>query len=132
MLHLHSCSSICFQITILDFVFVCFSAVSCAERGLKAHLLLRGEQPQILTGYNLISMLYGNVTYVPRSVYANREEMLTSHADSIPGTIIRLDDLLKSSFTNHKSTKSNLDQPSNSKKIVIINEGAGDAIALPG
>ncbi|KAL7589042.1 hypothetical protein Lser_V15G41111 [Lactuca serriola] len=107
-------------------------AVSCAERGLKAHLLLRGEQPQILTGYNLISMLYGNVTYVPRSVYAKREEMLTSHADSIPGTIIRLDDLLKSSFTNHKSTKSNLDQPSNSKKIVIINEGAGDAIALPG
>ncbi|KAI3516158.1 hypothetical protein L1887_15069 [Cichorium endivia] len=106
-------------------------AVSCAERGIKAHLLLRGEQPQILTGYNLISMLYGNVTYVPRSLYANRQKMLTSHAHSISTTVVCLDDLLDASFTNHKSTKSN-SQPLNSKKMVIINEGAGDAIALPG
>ncbi|KAL4573998.1 hypothetical protein LXL04_020820 [Taraxacum kok-saghyz] len=109
-------------------------AVCCAERGLKAHLLLRGEQPQILTGYTLISMLYGNVTYIPRSVYSNREEMLLSHADSISGTVVRLDDLLTTSFTIHKSTKSNFHntRPSNLKKIVIVNEGAGDAIALPG
>lgn len=107
------------------------SAVSCAERGINAHLLLRGEQPQILTGYNLISMLYGNVTYVPRSLYANRQKMLTSHAHSISTTVVFLDDLLEASFTNDKSTKSN-SQPLNSKKMVIINEGAGDAIALPG
>ncbi|KAF5778181.1 putative D-cysteine desulfhydrase [Helianthus annuus] len=111
-------------------------AVSCAERGLKAHLLLRGEQPQILTGYNLISVLYGNVTYVPRSIYANREEMLSSHANSIGGCVVRLNDLLNAS-TNHNSVKSNfLDtddgQSLNSRKTVIVNEGAGDAIALPG
>lgn len=111
-------------------------AVSCAERRIKAHLLLRGEQPQILTGYNLISMLYGNITYVPRSIYANREEMLASHASSIGGSVVCLDDLLKAS-SNHNGAKSNfLDiengQSSNSKKTVIINEGAGDAIALPG
>ncbi|XP_076898066.1 D-cysteine desulfhydrase 2, mitochondrial-like [Bidens hawaiensis] len=110
-------------------------AVSCAERGLKAHLLLRGEQPQILTGYNLISKLYGNVTYVPRSIYANREEMLSSHANSIGGGV-HLDDLLKAS-SNHNSMRSNFldiddERSSNSKKTVIVNEGAGDAIALPG
>ncbi|KAL8241643.1 hypothetical protein R6Q59_011945 [Mikania micrantha] len=111
-------------------------AVSCAERGFKAHLLLRGEQPQILTGYSLISMLYGNVTYVPRSIYANREEMLSSHANSIGGSVVCLDDLLKAS-SNDNSGKSNIlerenGRSSNLKKTVIINEGAGDAIALPG
>lgn len=112
-------------------------AVSCAERGLKAHLLLRGEQPQVLTGYNLISMLYGNVTYVPRSIYANREEMLSAHADSITGTVICPNDLIEASFIDHNVVKSNSPNiedgfASNSKKIVIINEGAGNAVALPG
>ncbi|KAK9060230.1 hypothetical protein SSX86_020934 [Deinandra increscens subsp. villosa] len=113
------------------------TAVSCAERGLKAHLLLRGEQPQILTGYNLISMLYGSVTYVPRSIYANREELLSSHANSIGGSVVSpLDHLLKAS-ANHNSMKSKFidtekEWSSNSKKTIIINEGAGDAIALPG
>ncbi|GKD23550.1 D-cysteine desulfhydrase 2, mitochondrial isoform X1 [Tanacetum coccineum] len=52
-------------------------------------------------------------------------------------SVVSLDVLLKSSFTNHNSIKSNLSkeengQSSNSKKIVIVNEGAGDAVALPG
>ncbi|XWS69122.1 hypothetical protein CRYUN_Cryun04dG0152500 [Craigia yunnanensis] len=51
-----------------------FVAVSCAERGVKSHLLLYGEKPEILTGYNLISTIYGNVTYVPRSFYSRREK----------------------------------------------------------
>lgn len=96
-------------------------------------MLLRGEQPQVLTGYNLISKLYGNVTYVPRSLYANREEMLSSHADSIGGSVVFLDDLLAPSSTNHKKSKFvEDDRASILKKIVIVNEGAGDAIALPG
>ncbi|KAJ9554604.1 hypothetical protein OSB04_018649 [Centaurea solstitialis] len=112
-------------------------AVSCAERGLKAHLLLRGEQPQVLTGYNLISMLYGTVTYVPRSIYAKREEMLSAHADSLAGSVVCLDDLLEASFIDHNSVKPNFPNledglPSNSKKVVVINEGAGNAVALPG
>ncbi|MFS7994816.1 putative D-cysteine desulfhydrase [Helianthus anomalus] len=115
----------------------CQSAHAAAvERGLRAHLLLRGEQPQILTGYNLISVLYGNVTYVPRSIYANREGMLSSHANSIGGSVVCLNDLLNAS-TNHNSVKSNFletddGQSLNSRKTVIVNEGAGDAIALPG
>lgn len=118
-------------------------AVSCAERGLKSHLLLRGEQPEILTGYNLISMLYGNVTYVPRSLYAKREEMLARHADLVVGScgsVVWLSDLFKGSFTNHTSEEPNLGQvdahrwseTQNMKKVVIINEGAGDVVGLLG
>ncbi|KAK6930918.1 hypothetical protein RJ641_002711 [Dillenia turbinata] len=47
-------------------------------KGLKSYLLLRGEQLDISTGYNLISTIYGDVTYVPRSLSAKREEMLKS------------------------------------------------------
>ncbi|KAK2972184.1 hypothetical protein RJ640_030729, partial [Escallonia rubra] len=116
-------------------------AVSCAERGLKSHLLLRGEQPEILTGYNLISTLYGNVTYVPRSLYTEREEMLTRHAHLVAGncgSVVLLNDLFESSFTNHTSGEPNSPQMDahrgsyNTKKVVIVNEGAGDAVGLLG
>ncbi|KAI3860365.1 hypothetical protein MKX03_007121 [Papaver bracteatum] len=60
-------------------------AVSCAERGLASHLLLRGEQPDIPTGYNLITTMYGNAIYVPRSLYAKREGMLSGNADFVAG-----------------------------------------------
>ncbi|XP_042376862.1 putative D-cysteine desulfhydrase 2, mitochondrial isoform X2 [Zingiber officinale] len=60
-------------------------AVCCAERGMRAHLLLRGEQPAVPTGYNLVSLMYGSVSYVPRSVYANRNEMLMKHAELVAG-----------------------------------------------
>ncbi|XP_077227981.1 pyridoxal-5'-phosphate-dependent enzyme family protein isoform X3 [Tasmannia lanceolata] len=62
-------------------------AVSCAERGLRSHLLLRGEQPEIPTGYNLISTMYGSVSYIARSLYAQREDMLTKHAYLVAGVI---------------------------------------------
>ena len=58
-----------------------FSAVSRAERGLKSHLLLRGEQHEILTDYVLISTVYGLFTYVPKSIYAHWVNMLRSHAN---------------------------------------------------
>ncbi|KAK7251010.1 hypothetical protein RIF29_33867 [Crotalaria pallida] len=41
--------------------------VLCAEKRIVSHLLLRGEQPEILTGYNLISTIYGNVHYYVQS-----------------------------------------------------------------
>ena len=34
-------------------------------------------------GYHLLTLMYGNVTYVPRSEYANREVMLQHHAARI-------------------------------------------------
>ncbi|XP_042048639.1 D-cysteine desulfhydrase 2, mitochondrial-like isoform X2 [Salvia splendens] len=116
-------------------------AVSCAERGLKAHILLRGEEPETLTGYNLVSKLYGDVVYVPRSVYAKREEMLAKHAELIVGaggSIMWPNDVMEASFKPYKSRVHNFPRadpincPDKPKKVAIINEGAGDAIALLG
>ncbi|KAF5726707.1 hypothetical protein HS088_TW22G00388 [Tripterygium wilfordii] len=117
-------------------------AVSCAERGLASHLLLRGEQPEILTGYNLISTLYGNVTYVPRSLYGHREKMLKSHANLLvgdSGIVMCCDDIIQALSMAQTSSAANFapmdthrsaeDYP---RKVVIVSEGAGDAIALLG
>ena len=105
-------------------------------------MLLRGERPEILTGYNLISTLYGNVKYVPRSLYAKREEMLTRHADLVAGnsgSVVWFNDLLETSFTTQTSGKPNLVQidahmnaDSHPRKVAIINEGAADAVGLLG
>lgn len=104
------------------------AAVSCAERGVRSHLLLRGEQPEVLTGYNLVSTMYGNVEYVPRSKYANREEMLRTHADLVAGedgSVLWAKDL---EAIDGFSTS----QAASSRKVLIVNEGAGDALALLG
>ncbi|ESR51430.1 hypothetical protein CICLE_v10031545mg [Citrus x clementina] len=117
-------------------------AVSCAERGLKSHLLLRGEQPQILTGYNLISTIYGKVTYVPRTHYAHRIEMLKSYANLVAGNngdVVWCNEIFEASLTAQKSRASCLGQmdahkgiDNCQKKVLIVNEGAGDAVALLG
>ncbi|KAL3501097.1 hypothetical protein ACH5RR_035546 [Cinchona calisaya] len=115
-------------------------AISCAERGLKTHLLLRGEQPETLTGYAMLSTFYGNVTYIERSLYARREDMLARHANFIAGSkgsIEWLNDLLESAFIHNAYGKQSLLQMGGSrvtrnKKVVIISEGAGDAVALLG
>lgn len=120
---------------------VCLAAVSCAERGLRSHLLLRGEPPEIPTGYNLISSLYGNVIYVPRSLYAKREEMLSKYADSVAGSsgsVVCLSDILEDSLTTHLNGKQNFRQldahrsAENSRRVVIVNEGAGDVVGFLG
>lgn len=115
--------------------------MSCAERGLKAHILLRGEEPETRTGYNLVSKLYGDVVYVPRSVYAKREEMLAKHAESIAGadgSIMWPNDVVVASFNHHEFGVQNFPRADpvsfreKLKKVAIINEGAGDAVALLG
>ncbi|KAL2484492.1 D-cysteine desulfhydrase 2 [Abeliophyllum distichum] len=105
-------------------------AVSCAERGLRSHLLLRGEEPESLTGYNLISSLYGNVIYVPRSQYAKREVMLATHAESVAGScgsVEGLSDYLEALFAKRAFGKQNFLQEDTVKfsdrKVVIVNEG---------
>ncbi|XP_020215472.1 D-cysteine desulfhydrase 2, mitochondrial isoform X2 [Cajanus cajan] len=117
-------------------------AVLCAERGIVSHLLLRGEQPEILTGYNLMSTMYGNVTYVPRTVYANREEMLKSYANSVAGnngSVLWFSDIIQASSASELSTSPNFMQMDVSRsegnhlrKILVVNEGAGDSVALLG
>ncbi|CAI8598147.1 unnamed protein product [Vicia faba] len=117
-------------------------AVLCAERGITSHLLLRGEQPEILTGYNLMSTIYGNVTYVPRTMYANREEMLKNYARSVAGNsgaFLWFSDIIQASSTGELSTSQNFTKMDASRsernhlqKILVVNEGAGDSVALLG
>lgn len=108
-------------------------AVSCAERGVKSHLLLRGEEPDIPTGYNLISSMYGSVVYVPRSIYAKRQEMLLRHAEKLAGSsgsVTCLADILET-FAS-VSNESKFERKTADRRIVVLNEGAGDAVALLG
>ncbi|PIA30348.1 hypothetical protein AQUCO_05600052v1, partial [Aquilegia coerulea] len=114
-------------------------AVCCAERGLTSHLLLRGERPDIPTGYNLISTMYGNTVYIPRSVYAKREEMLFKHADLVAGSngcVICFSDILFAMQKTQEGTPMPKDPMPISqnlqRKVVVVNEGAGDAAALLG
>ncbi|CAM6096302.1 unnamed protein product [Calypogeia fissa] len=100
-------------------------AFACAERGITAHLLLRGERPAISTGYNLLARMYGRCTYVPRSEYADRAAMFKKYGGIVGGSsssLIWLDDL------GERPTVG----PISEKKVVVVNEGAGDAIALLG
>ncbi|CAM8955009.1 unnamed protein product [Rhodiola kirilowii] len=118
------------------------TGVTCAERGLNSHLLLRGEQPEILTGYNLISSIYGNVTYVPRSLYAMRDNMLKKHAEVLAGqygSLVFLSDLIELNSEaeplqslNVVPIKPLMCSKDIHKKLVIVNEGAGDGVALLG
>ncbi|KAL1336536.1 hypothetical protein HN51_030893 [Arachis hypogaea] len=116
-------------------------AVLCAERGIASHLLLRGEQPEILTGYNLMSTLYGNVTYVPRNIYADRENMLKDYAKSVAGnsgSVISFGDITQNSSTTELSTANLMEfdvsrsDRNLQRKFLIVNEGAGDSVALLG
>jgi hypothetical protein len=120
----------------LNQLFVYLAAVSCAERGLRSHLLLRGEQPDVLTGYNLVSTMYGNVQYVPRSRYANREEMLRTYADLVAGedgTVLWAKDIVEGRDTMNVAKMDDFSSMKTSRrKVLIVNEGAGDALALLG
>lgn len=110
---------------------------------MQSHLLLRGEQPEILTGYNLISEMYGNVEYVPRSVYANREAMLAKHANLVAGyngsVMWFHDNVNMASIPNgdHVSRQHNCKgdfsvNATAAVKVAVVKEGGGDAVALLG
>jgi len=82
--------------------------------------------------------MYGNVTYVPRSVYSNREQMLKSHAENVAGTggqVLWFEDILNDSLnpsTMNLRVEKEDSRRDCSRKVVIINEGAGDVVALLG
>lgn len=55
-------------------------AAACAERGKRAHLLVRGERPAVPTGTHLYARLLAHrVEYVSRADYADREAMLAGY-----------------------------------------------------
>ncbi|XP_073004712.1 putative D-cysteine desulfhydrase 2, mitochondrial [Typha latifolia] len=106
-------------------------AVCCAERGMRSHLLLRGERPEIPTGYNLISSMFGDVKYVARSAYSRRDEMLREHAEAIAGTggsVVEVDEILREEFDRRKLE----DADGGLRRVVIVNEGAASVVALLG
>ncbi|XP_021312649.1 putative D-cysteine desulfhydrase 2, mitochondrial isoform X2 [Sorghum bicolor] len=99
-------------------------AVHCAEWGIRPHILLRGEQLDVPTGYNLISLMFGNVTYASRSLYAQRDEMLYEHAIKVAGcsgTVMWADEIIgKDLGLDEDTTDGN-----GSRKVMIVKEGAG-------
>lgn len=115
-------------------------AVACAENGLRAHLLLRGEKLPIPTGYNLISGMYGQVTYIPRAQYANRKAVLAKHAEFIigSGSVVWLRDnqsgldFAMDSYSVGSSKQKDTSSCPCLKKVAVIKEGASDAVALLG
>jgi hypothetical protein len=107
------------------------SAVHCAEWGIRPHILLRGEQLDVPTGYNLISLMFGNVTYASRSLYAQRDEMLYEHAIKVAGssgTVMWADEVIgKDLGVDEDTTDGN-----GSRRVMIVKEGAGSVQALLG
>lgn len=55
-------------------------AAASAEHGIRAHLLIRGERPAVPAGFHLLARMYGQVKYITRSEYADRDAMLEKHA----------------------------------------------------
>ncbi|XP_025815558.1 putative D-cysteine desulfhydrase 2, mitochondrial isoform X3 [Panicum hallii] len=106
-------------------------AVHCAEWGIRSHILLRGEQLDVPTGYNLISLMFGNVTYASRSLYAQRDEMLYEHATRVAGsngTVMWADDIIGEDLVvDEDTTYGNC-----SRRVMIVKEGAGTVQALLG
>lgn len=108
-------------------------AVACAERGIKSHLLLRGERPEIPTGYNLVSLMYGNVVYIPREKYACREDMFERYAKELVGSggcVVDIDDIVRKAS---EDLELEVVRAGNGiRSMVVVSEGAGDAVALLG
>jgi 1-aminocyclopropane-1-carboxylate deaminase/D-cysteine desulfhydrase-like pyridoxal-dependent ACC family enzyme len=59
-------------------------AAAAAGAGVRAHLLLRGERPDVLTGHALLATLFASsVTYVSRDAYADRAALLAAGAAAL-------------------------------------------------
>lgn len=57
----------------------------CAEHGIEAHLVLRGEAPAVPTGYCLLSHMYGVAHHVSRAEYSDREALLQRWGAEVAG-----------------------------------------------
>ena len=59
-------------------------AAACAEHGITAHLLVRGERPAVPTGHHLFARLLApRVQYIGRAQYAQRDAMLDSYVTGL-------------------------------------------------
>lgn len=81
------------------------------------------------TGYNLISLMFGNVTYASRLAYAQRDEMLYEHATKVAGsdgTVMWADDVIEADLIVDEDNTNRND----SRRVMIVKEGAGSVQAL--
>lgn len=83
-------------------------AAAAAESGISAHLLVRGEQLEIPSGFHLLTRMFGAVTYVTRKEYSDREKMFQTHVELLQQSI-----------------------PADAK-VAVVAEGAADAVSLLG
>ena len=72
--------------------------------------MLHDDSVLCLAGYHLLSLMYGQVMYIPRSEYALRETMLQQHAarivaEAAPGAKVTLQGCL-----NRQSLKCSLER----------------------
>lgn len=80
-------------------------ALLAARHGQRAHLALRGEPPEVLSGYAFWSSYLGHVHWVDRDRYADRDRMLNTLA---------------------------ADVSRGGRKVAILPEGGAGAPAMPG
>ncbi|EFJ10341.1 hypothetical protein SELMODRAFT_44641, partial [Selaginella moellendorffii] len=111
-------------------------AVACADHGMSAHLLLRGEKLEVTTGYNLISEVYGNVVYVPRTEYADRQKMLSSHMERVacpeePVLWLNGNSITRETITPSESSRL-LEPGRGRRKWAVLGEGGASGLALLG
>lgn len=88
-----------------------------------------------MTGYNLVSKMFGYVHYVPRSIYAKRGGMLANYADLVAGSsgsVIQVSDILDKDVAVKMSGEVTLPLDTITPKVVVINEGASEVIGLLG
>jgi hypothetical protein len=75
--------------------------------------------------------MFGDVTYAARSVYAHRDEMLYEHARKVAGangTVLWADDIVRDDFALDEEIL----RENDSRRVVIVKEGAGTVQALLG
>ncbi|EFJ19582.1 hypothetical protein SELMODRAFT_54813, partial [Selaginella moellendorffii] len=109
----------------------CSSAVACAEHGMSAHLLLRGEKLEVTTGYNLISEVYGK-----RTEYADRQKMFSSHMERVacseePVLWLNGNSITRETITPSENSKL-LEPGRGRRKWAVLGEGGASGLALLG
>ncbi|EFJ10337.1 hypothetical protein SELMODRAFT_44845, partial [Selaginella moellendorffii] len=118
----------------------CHAAAVGTKRRLRilcmGHLLLRGEKLEVTTGYNLISEVYGNVVYVPRTEYADRQKMLSSHMERVacseePVLWLNGNSITRETITPSENSKL-LEPGRGRRKWAVLGEGGASGLALLG
>lgn len=110
-------------------------AAACAERGRRAHLLVRGERPDVPTGHHLYArMLAHRVEYITRAEYADRAAMFAGYLQQLQREL-QAGDRSSTSGSGCSGTSAygiSDSSSSSSSGVAVIPEGAACSAALLG